>query len=364
MSIIPAAVYRNVGGSTVFARPRNVKFSRLLFAVVFLGVTRLGAAQAPAPGFNAQSENDLLAGMHRAVAYSGFREGQHPDRGEGAVFPNKAEILEDLQILTAHGFHLIRVYDSQENSREVLEVIREHALPLKVMLGVWLHAEKSNHETCAWLTEPIREEALATNRLRNEQEMVRAIALAREFTELIAAVNVGNETLVDWNDHGVPIDRLVGYLRQMRAAIEAPVTTAENYVALVNFAERLQGELDFVGVHTYPIWEGYPVDTAMDYTRRNLSDVQAAYSHTPITIVEAGWPSVASDLDGRASASAQAQHFVELSAWTAAHHITLFWFEAFDEPWKGNPHNPDGAEKHWGLWDVHRRPKPVVQSIN
>ena len=49
-----------------------------------------------------------------AISYSGFREGQYPDRGEGAVNPSAAEILEDLQILAAHGFRLIRLYDAGE----------------------------------------------------------------------------------------------------------------------------------------------------------------------------------------------------------------------------------------------------------
>ena len=35
-----------------------------------------------------QSPDDLLVGESLAVAYSGFREGQHPDRGSGAVNPS------------------------------------------------------------------------------------------------------------------------------------------------------------------------------------------------------------------------------------------------------------------------------------
>ena len=41
-----------------------------------------------------QTQNDLLAGTAKAVCYSGFRTGQHPDRGEGAVNPSYNEILE------------------------------------------------------------------------------------------------------------------------------------------------------------------------------------------------------------------------------------------------------------------------------
>jgi exo-beta-1,3-glucanase (GH17 family) len=40
---------------------------------------------------------------------------------------------------------------------------------------------------------------------------------------------------------------------------------------------------------------------------------------------------------------------------------TVFFFEAFDEPWKGDPNNPMGAEKHWGVFNVDRTPKEVVR---
>lgn len=98
-----------------------------------------------------QSSRDLVAGEVMAIAYSGFREGQHPDRGAGAKNPSDAEILEDLQILVEHGFSLIRLYDTGENSVTTLELIRQHQLPVKVLLGIWLRAEVSNHENCPWL---------------------------------------------------------------------------------------------------------------------------------------------------------------------------------------------------------------------
>lgn len=43
-----------------------------------------------------------------------------------------------------------------------------------------------------------------------------------------------------------------------------------------------------------------------------------------------------------------------------AANTTVFFFEAFDEPWKGDPDNPLGAEKHWGLFNVDRTPKEVM----
>ncbi len=44
-----------------------------------------------------QQKKDLLIGISSAICYSGFRTGQHPDRGEGAKNPTDEEILEDLQ---------------------------------------------------------------------------------------------------------------------------------------------------------------------------------------------------------------------------------------------------------------------------
>jgi hypothetical protein len=122
-----------------------------------------------------QSPEDLLAGEVMAVAYSGFREGQHPDRGDGAVNPSDEEILEDLEILVAHDFKLIRLYDSGENSHAALKIIRQHELPIKVLLGMWLEAEFSNHEGCAWLDEPIPDEELVENTGRNVAEVQRGI---------------------------------------------------------------------------------------------------------------------------------------------------------------------------------------------
>jgi exo-beta-1,3-glucanase (GH17 family) len=106
-----------------------------------------------------QTESMLMNGVTEAVCYSGFRSGQHPDRGDGAVNPGYDEILEDLQILTDQTpFRLFRVYDCGDNTEMVLRVIRENKLDFKVMLGIWLRAELSAHETCAWLTEPIPQE--------------------------------------------------------------------------------------------------------------------------------------------------------------------------------------------------------------
>ncbi len=299
-----------------------------------------------------------------AVAYSGFREGQYPDRGEGAVNPSAEEILEDLEILAAHDFRLIRLYDAGENSLLTLELIKQNQLPIKVLLGAWLSAEFSNHEGCPWLDEPIPEETLAANTLENAAEVQRTIKLAQQFDDVVVAVNVGNEALVNWNDHMVPVEKVIAYVQQVKAAIDQPVTVAENYVWWAQDGAALAAEVDFLGVHTYPVWEEKTIDEGLDYTIENLLDVRAAFPDQPIAILEAGWATIAIEFGDRASEAHQARYYVELRQWATNTNTTVFLFEAFDEPWKGDPNSPNGAEKHWGLFNVDRTPKQVVGEIS
>jgi len=307
-----------------------------------------------------QSTEDLLAGEVMAVAYSGFREGQHPDRGDGAVNPSAEEILEDLQILLAHDFQLIRMYDSRGNTRDTLEVVRQKDLPIKVVLGIWLDAEFSNHEGCPWLNEPIPDEKLAANKLKNAAEVERGIELAKQFADIVVAVNVGNEALVDWNDHMVPLEQVIAYVRQVKGAIEQPVTVADNYVWWTQNGAPLAAEVDFLGVHTYPAWEEKTIDEALAFTIENIEGVQEALPDKPIVILEAGWATVASEFGERASETNQARYYAEMLKWATETKTTVFFFEAFDEPWKGDPDRPLGAEKHWGLFNVDRTPKEVM----
>ncbi len=313
------------------------------------------------PTLEAQSADALFAGTHRALAYSGFRAGQHPDRGHGAINPSRDDIASDLRMLLDYGVSLIRLYDTGEVSEQTLAIIAEMKIPVKVVLGAWLRAEVSAHETCAWLEEPIPPETLAENRAKNEAEVQRVIGLANRYPEVVVAVNVGNEALVTWNDHLVPIDRVVGYIERVKAAIEQPVSTADNYLAWVEHGERLMTVADFAMIHTYPIWEEKSLEESIPYTRANLLQVRKALPNARLVIGEAGWPSIASEFGDRASEAHQAKYVSELLALGEALNITVFVFEAFDEDWKGND-DPAGAEKHWGLFDIDRRPKLGVRS--
>lgn len=308
-----------------------------------------------------QTSGDLLAGLAKGLAYSGFRRGQHPDRGDGAVNPSDAEIREDLRILSRDSnFGLIRLYDSQANSEAALRLIKANKIKLKVMLGAWLSAELSNPH-CPWLKTPIPRVTLDANKVKNQREIENAIRLAKKYPGIVVAVNVGNEALVDWNDHRVGLASVISYVRQVKRAIRQPVTVADNYAWWAKNGKALAREVDFVTVHTYPEWEGKDIDEALSYSVANVQAVHAALPESRLVIGEAGWATVASEFGTRANEENQKRYVTELTTWAKQHKVTTFIFEAFDEDWKGDPSDARGAEKHWGLFTVDRKPKLAMR---
>lgn len=294
-----------------------------------------------------------------AICYSGYREGQSP---VSHVFPSRMQVVEDLKILSLNWKYL-RLYDCSRHAELVLDVIRGEGLDFRVMLGAAIQAEESNPH-CPWGAQH-DEETLAANRLANSAEIDRMIELASEYTNEVFAVSVGNEASVDWSDHLVPVERLIGFVRHLKGSIRQPVTFCENYVPWVGKLEPLAAELDFLSVHSYPVWEYQSIDNALEYTMQNFFAVAGHYPDKPIVITEAGWTTRS---NGRgiepdnASQELQARYYQLLMEWTRRQRILTFVFEAFDEPWKGSEH-PDEPEKHWGLFTVDRRPKLVMREL-
>jgi exo-beta-1,3-glucanase (GH17 family) len=147
----------------------------------------------------------------------------------------------------------------------------------------------------------------------------------------------------------------------VKSAIDQPVTVAENYAWWIRDGAALAAQVDFLGVHTYPEWEGKNIDDALPYTIENIEGVRRALPDKPIAILEAGWATVAIEFGDRANEANQVRYYRELEEWARATNTTVFFFEAFDEPWKGDPDAPLGAEKHWGLFNVDRTPKQLIQ---
>lgn len=295
-----------------------------------------------------------------AICYSGYRRSQDPRK---RIFPSYQEIREDLLILAANWSYL-RLYDPSQHAETTLKAIQDENLDLKVMLGVDLAAEVSNPE-CPWGA-IFGDETLVTNRQTNSENVDRLIALANRYPDIVFSVSVGNEASVSWTDHLVPVDRLITYARRLKKAVVQPVTFCENYVPWTSKLAPLAAELDFLSVHTYPVWEYRSIDDALDYTKQNYYSVADHYPEKPVIITEAGWTTTSNGRGiepSNASEALQARYCQALMAWTQSEGILTFVFEAFDEPWKGSP-DPMEPEKHWGLFDVDRKPKQFMQQLS
>lgn len=286
----------------------------------------------------------------QAISYGPYRIGQAP----GAVGPLKAEILEDLNIIKKH-WNLIRVYNADDDTEQILEVIKENDLPIKVMLGVWLANEKKTPGT--------KEENIANT--------LRCIELANQYSDIIAAVNVGNETQVFWSWHKMETENLIRYIRAVRNNVTVPVTTADDY----NFwnkpeSKAVEAEIDFIVTHIYPLWNGKTLDTAIPWLAENYKDVQQKHPEKQVVIGEIGWatnynPDKKGDgeqgslIKGDVSVEAQEKFLIKLDEWVNENKVTTFLFEVFDEPWKGGGENsePNEIEKNWGVFYEDRTPR-------
>jgi exo-beta-1,3-glucanase (GH17 family) len=294
----------------------------------------------------------------RAICYSGYRNGQSPETG---VFPTYGQIREDLMILQKHWTYL-RLYDCSPHAETVLKVIRKEKLNFKVMLGAFIGAELNNFG-CSWGT-IFTEEELRKNKKNNVEQIKKLITLANQYPDIIFSLSAGNEATVDWTDHYVPVHKVISYVEMIKNSAKQPVTFCENYVPWYDKLAPLVEHVDFISIHTYPVWEYKNINEAMEYTKENYYSIANRYPHKPVIITEAGW---ATNSNGRGinpenvGEDFQLKYYKGLEKWSKREGVMTFVFEAFDEKWKGS-HEALEPEKHWGLFTTDRRPKKVMCS--
>jgi len=295
----------------------------------------------------------------RAICYSGFRNGQNP----GGIYPSYEQIKEDLMLLHKHWKYL-RLFDCDRHAETVLEVINREKLGFQLMLGAYIGAEMNNFN-CPWNGGVYSEEQLELNRVNNQHKIYRLIELANQYPNIIFSLSTGNETCVEWTDHYVPESKVVHYVKQVKEKVTQPVSFCDNYAPWLFKLEHLAEVVDFISIHTYPVWEYRNIDDALDYTKENYYSVIKKYPDKAVAITEAGW---ATSSNGRgidpdnANEEYQKIYFEKLMEWTEKESILAFFFEAFDESWKGSP-EPLEPEKHWGLFKIDRTPKMAVSFL-
>ena len=294
--------------------------------------------------------------LGNGICYGPHRDGQSPD----GASPTREQLLEDLLILSKH-WQMLRMYGSQDVTEDVLQLIREHDIDMKVVVGAWIATEARVNEAGEIV------ESFPETKAANRAEVATAIRLANEYPDVVAAVTVGNETHVSWSFHKVRTPVLVDYIRRVRANTTVPVSTADvfSYWARPE-SKALADEVDFIVTHIYAMWNGQQLEQAMDWTREQYEVNVLAHPDHKFVIGEAGWATqIHKDGDdgkyikGDAGEDSQEAFYSEFVEWTRHMKIPYFYFEAFDEKWKGGDH-PDGAEKHWGLYNSDRTPKKAI----
>lgn len=294
----------------------------------------------------------------KAICYSGFREGQRP----GGVVPSYEEIKEDLLMLHHH-WQYLRLYDCDPHAETVLEVIQKENFNFKIMLGAYIVAEANNYG-CPW-GGTYSEDQLEENKLINTTQIKKLIFLANKYPEIICCLSAGNEACVDWTDHYVPVQNVIEYVRMIKREAKQPVTFCENYLPWLDKLRDLVDEVDFISIHTYPVWEYKRIHEAMEYTKQNYYAVADTYPNKPVVITEAGWTTFSNGkgiCPSNVNEEFQSIYYNDLVSWSKDANILTFVFEAFDESWKGSNEALE-PEKHWGLFTVNRKPKKVMEEL-
>lgn len=304
----------------------------------------------------------------KAVAYSPYRTAANAD-GLAAEVITKAQIKQDLDLLLAAGFRMIRLFDSSDKvAKQTLEVIRDNNLNLKMQLGAYV---------------------LSGNEAASRAEIARCIALANEFRDIVLAVSVGNETMVSWAFNRIAPALMADYIRSVRSQITQPVTTDDNYAFWASAPTIITDQIDYAALHTYAELDTYFDPTRWDWKFKDVPAAQRAaammdgalaeskrqydearafldskgLSYIPIIVGETGWNAVdLGRLKFRAHPVNQKMYLDRLAAWAAEGRAgngpkAVFYFEAFDEPWK------QGDDK-WGLFNVQRQARYAIQALN
>jgi hypothetical protein len=133
--------------------PQNVSPVKRLGLAVGLGAALLlsacggggttsdqGSGASPAASASGLRALPAVFTTAKAVAYSPYRTAT-TDAGRAAEAITDLQVKQDLDLLVTAGIGLIRLFDSSDKvALRTLRVIRDNALPIKVMLGIYVNS--------------------------------------------------------------------------------------------------------------------------------------------------------------------------------------------------------------------------------
>lgn len=293
----------------------------------------------------------------KAICYSGFRQGQSPLTD---VYPTYEQVKEDLMILD-RDFNYIRMYHPNEHAKTALAVIRQENLNLKVMLGMDLLGESSN-PNCSWGGDYTVVEC-AHNIKYNQDALFQLINLANEYSDIVYSVSAGNESVPEWNENLVEPQRVLYFVNELKRYVSQPVTYCDNFYYWGNTLSEVAEAVDFISVHTYPVWTGKKLSEAFETSINEYNYIKSLYPNKEVIITEAGWPTKTDNTSitkENVGEFHQVTYIKQMEKWSKEQDVLIYYFEAFDEPWKGSS-NLNEPEKNWGFYHENRTPKKIVK---
>ena len=338
-----------------------------------------------------------------AISYGGYR-GKSRE-----IQPSIEDIKEDLKIMFAQGFRIIRTYDLHhpfaENTLKAISELKnsDPDFEMYVMLGAWIQCKDAFKDL------PIHnEEDLEGNKV----EIAEAVRLAQDYQDIVKVIAVGNEAMVHWatSYHLEPkyILKWVKHLQDLKINgtinNNIYITSSDNFASWGGGSEEYHNDdldeliksVDYVSMHTYAFHDTYynpvfwnqsensedlskkdiikkAIQNAVEYELSQFNSVQE-YVHgidlsKQVHIGETGWSSVASDLYGYGGTEAADEYklglyYEMITDVCVAKSISCFYFSAFDEPWKDSQ-NENGSENHFGLFTVYGEAKyPLWKKVD
>jgi exo-beta-1,3-glucanase (GH17 family) len=255
------------------------------------------------------------------VSYAPFRGAQNP-LVEG-TYGDPAQIDADMALIAKYS-NCVRTYSTDDVRDYVLQSARRYGL--KVLNGIWISNKTE----------------------RNRREVAAAIAYAKQYSDVMSAIVVGNEVLLRGE---LSAADLSGYIREVKSQVSVPVTYADVWEFWLRYPD-VQNAVDFITIHILPYWEDFPLaaSLAAAHVAAIHHEVAQALPNKDILIGEVGWPSAGRMREAaRPSLSNQARVISETLAVAQREHFRVNVIEAFDQPWKQPLEGSVGA--HWGIFD-------------
>lgn len=184
-----------------------------------------------------------------------------------------------------------------------------------------------------------------TGQSDNDTKELNALIDAAQNHEIDIAV-IGGEPI----RLGCTPGQVLSYISIFRQNVPRfPVCVSETYQNLVENPAIVEAG-DAVLVNIYPFWEGVDILNAAPYLREKFLSFQAQFPDKFVILGETGWPTAGYSVGAAVPDPVYAAwYFWCVESWSKSEGVFVFYFEAFDEPWKVADEGSIGA--HWGVWD-------------